>query len=245
MHKRKHQELGLCKLCLQEKKLAKSHIFPRFAFKLILNEKSRLFGGLVGSFKNWNNLQIMPFEKRTILCIECEGILSKEEGYYKRNVFSKSPVLFFSTPNADIPIHYFSSLNNERIKLFFLGILWKAHHSSLKQFVNVSLEQSLEAMIRTELRTSSLTQDWPQLSAMKLEPHSNLNKAVVGIKRIQNTFCFQINDVIVLIHIRQDQLSIKMKGHWVKKDRPWALMHVPKNLEMELIGKMFGEAYNR
>lgn len=124
-----------CGLCLQEKKLVnKSHIVPDFMYERLFDDKHRI--DLV-RLKEKKPIPQKPLPQTSLnepnlLCSDCDGIkLSQLENYFRQNLFD--PVREYSKtfpPPKDLEIVEFSADYN-KIKLFFLSILWR--HSILKK----------------------------------------------------------------------------------------------------------------
>lgn len=73
----------VCKLCLQNKPLADSHIIPKFAGKWL---KETSATGYLRTAENPNvRKQDLPTEK--LLCYDCEGLLSLWEKAFANEVF--------------------------------------------------------------------------------------------------------------------------------------------------------------
>jgi len=121
--------VGQCKLCLQEKELLKkSHIVPDFMYERIFDGKHRL-----EIFRQKENrLWLQKPKPQTglnepnLLCSNCDRIkISKLENYFRQKLFSR--VKEYSKtlpPPKDLECVEFSA-DYQKIKLFFLSILWR------------------------------------------------------------------------------------------------------------------------
>ena len=137
-----------CKLCLQERKICKSHIIPEFLYKQGYDENGQMHVLKKGNSKPKNlqhNLDV--YEK--LLCADCEeNLLNKKYEKYFHKIWYLDKILptiatsdFFEIPKLD----YAS------FKLFHLSILWRASISSLAPFAMVSLGNEQEELIRQML----------------------------------------------------------------------------------------------
>jgi hypothetical protein len=133
-----------CRLCRKSKPLQDSHIVPEFIYKPLYNAKHQLFG-LAGSTK------VKIFQKgvrEKLLCRECEQQFSRYENHAARTLFAAGYP--FSTSGA---FKVFSGLNYEKLKLFFLSLLWRFAETSLPQLSGASLglhREKLRVLLGTE-----------------------------------------------------------------------------------------------
>jgi hypothetical protein len=78
--------MAICKLCLQDKELVDSHIFPEFMYKPLYDDEHRF--NVLGN-KGEGILKRPPkgiYEK--LLCVECDhNIIGKYENYASKVIF--------------------------------------------------------------------------------------------------------------------------------------------------------------
>jgi hypothetical protein len=134
-----------CKLCLQEKPLRKSHIFPEFLYRPLYDPKKHRFHVLSTS------PAVEPFTKRKgyyerLLCQECEQIIGRYEDYSSKVLKGGIEIEIRDLKDRLIV----SMLDYTLFKLFLLSILWRSSISSLKEFSEIFLgphEEKLRKML--------------------------------------------------------------------------------------------------
>jgi hypothetical protein len=132
-------ELGTCKLCQQEKLLAKSHIFPESLYEQTYDEKHRFVS--VTTHPNHKPKLIQQGFWEYLLCLECEAKINNYEDY---SVSLLKDADKYRTPdNKAILIPNFDYL---RFKLFGLSLIWRSHLSKHHIFKPVKLGPHAEKM---------------------------------------------------------------------------------------------------
>lgn len=117
-----------CKLCLEEKPLLKkSHIVSDFLFEDVFDEKNRMAVFRLQNKSMTNNHIVQSsYWESDLLCYDCDNVkLGKIEGYAKSKLFI--PVIEYSK-NLPPPKQNLSevfTVDYQRIKLFFLSLLWR------------------------------------------------------------------------------------------------------------------------
>jgi hypothetical protein len=132
-----------CRLCLQKKKLCKSHIIPEFFYKTLYSEKEHKFIQLSGTKKV---IKWQKGFKEKLLCEDCESKLNKWETY-AANILFNDFVGNIKRMNDAIVI---DGVDYSQFKLFQMSIIWRAGVTSLQQFSNVNLgphEEKLRIMV--------------------------------------------------------------------------------------------------
>lgn len=108
---------NICRVCLKESKLRKSHILPEFLYEDLYDEKHR---ALVISQKKEKVFQ--KGLRELLLCQQCETKLSRYEKYAKE-IIQKLPKF---SRDASGRFLYSKGVDYSRFKLFQLSILWRA-----------------------------------------------------------------------------------------------------------------------
>lgn len=139
-----------CRFCNKDKRLTKAHIIPRSLFKPVRGEgKYSIEMRVSKKAVKENYLQAGNYDCG-ILCEECEREFSPYDAH-GHSVFTK----VFKEPNiyrdpAGIECAYvLPDVDFPLLKLFVLGVLWRASVSSLDFFSNVDLGQSHEDTIKS------------------------------------------------------------------------------------------------
>lgn len=116
---------AICKLCLREKQLVRSHIVPNFAYKPLRNGKGQIF---VLSRKK-RVVQTGHFEK--LLCSDCETVLSRYESEFAKDwmqpILADSNRLLAATISGVLFVGVSDWI---KFKLFHLSVFWRAAVSS-------------------------------------------------------------------------------------------------------------------
>jgi len=129
-----------CKLCQQEyAKLENSHIIPEWMYRPLYNDKHKFI-----PINNSNFNQLKPEQKgfrQTLLCKDCEGLLSKWEGSAKKDLddISNLKSNFLKITKLSDQALYVENLKYDSLKKFILSILWRMSITNLKQFGGVEL----------------------------------------------------------------------------------------------------------
>lgn len=121
-----------CRMCRQDKQLVRSHIIPEFMFAALYDEKHR-FHEL--KLDERNKYRQKGF-RESILCGECEQILSKYERYASLVLNGGARLSYYSEAGKAIRVE---GIEYAKFKIFALSILWRAGISSLDIFSDVTL----------------------------------------------------------------------------------------------------------
>lgn len=137
--------MGICKLCLLEKKIINAHIIPNFVYKGIKEKNYVFYNKDSETGKNWTQPKETGEFDSNILCGDCDnGIIEhKYEKYGKTVLFddytdTQNIGNFTICRNIDYP----------KLKLFLLSILWRASISSRPMFSGVNLGKKREERLR-------------------------------------------------------------------------------------------------
>jgi hypothetical protein len=128
------KEIGRCRLCLQEKELMDSHVFPEFLYKPLYDGKHRFF-----------RLSTDPDERESIkykgtrerlLCDDCERLLNQRYEDYASRVLTDQIKVSRNESSERLILH---GLDYARFKLFELSILWRCHVAGGQEFAQVNV----------------------------------------------------------------------------------------------------------
>jgi|GEM_PF-438143 len=123
--------IGTCQLCLEEKQLQKSHIIPEYIYKRLQEdfhiEPLKVVHMDLDYFQrdrkgDWDN---------TILCPTCDNKIGKYDEAFKLFIETQ-PEWKYQPPTETQPFGAYSvgTIENfDKIKLFFISLLWRAHLS--------------------------------------------------------------------------------------------------------------------
>jgi hypothetical protein len=125
-----------CKLCGLDKKLVKAHIIPEAFFRPLRSGKNAPLLIRVGDYVK--RAPIGVYDK-TILCEDCEAKFGVWDDYGQslliQNFNAAQPF-----KEDDIVYGYiFDTFDYDKLKLFFISVLWRASVSNLEFYKTVSL----------------------------------------------------------------------------------------------------------
>lgn len=138
-----------CALCLQDKELRNSHIYPEWIYSPLYDEKHRLH--LLSILPEGRNELKQKGMRQPLLCDVCEQKFSVWEGY-ARNIFASSTQSV--EYRWDGPFLEVRGLDYVKMKLFELSIIWRAGVSTLPFFQKCSLGPSHLETLRRQLEIS-------------------------------------------------------------------------------------------
>jgi hypothetical protein len=123
----------ICKLCLQDRPLQNSHIIPEFFYKPLYDKKHRIYARIGRKLADMPPLQ-KGFRER-LLCRDCEQKLSPYEKYNREILYGG--VQITGSRNGDrIEI---TGLNYQRVRVFYLSLLWRMSIASHRFWREVNL----------------------------------------------------------------------------------------------------------
>jgi hypothetical protein len=136
---------GVCRLCLRERPLEKSHIFPEFLHRHMSDQKGRAVE--VNVSKGRDAIR-QTSEWQYLLCGKCEDRFQTYETYFAR-IWYKHPVIPDRCSEQSFLIQ---GLDYTLFKLFHLSILWRAAASDRETFEPVQLGPHKERLRKLLLR---------------------------------------------------------------------------------------------
>lgn len=149
-----------CRLCLEYKKLCKSHIFPEYFYDTTYNN-DHSFIRFSSDKKEYNAKMRKGFYDR-LLCKKCEEIIQTYEDHGKFILYGKMKPLLKQGINS----YSGSDYNYYKFKLFIMSLLWRASITKRIECKSVALEEK-EELFRSILlnRTEVATNNHPILIA--------------------------------------------------------------------------------
>lgn len=139
---KKHTNNITCRLCLKEKEIRNSHIFPEFFYDSLYDEKHRYIR-IPGDPRK-------PFEQKgdrqKLLCADCEILFSRLEAYARAVLKGGIEISIFQEGRViKVP-----GLDYDKFKLFEMSLLWRAGVAKGPSYQAVKL-QSHEEKLRKML----------------------------------------------------------------------------------------------
>jgi hypothetical protein len=210
-----------CRLCGQERKLIKAHIIPEAFFRPLRSGPivPELHTNTEGAHPKRSPIGI--YDKK-ILCVECDARFAPRDDHAQQVLirrFSEKLALFSGSEKVGYKI---LDLDYKLLKLFFLGLLWRASVSTQPFYRRISLgpyENILRTMIlannpgRAEEFAVTLAKfSNPELTAM-LDPHPNKFE---GINYCQ----FYITGFVAYIKVDRRPVPLFLKDFLITQSPP-------------------------
>ncbi len=139
-----------CKFCLKDKKLIDAHIIPRCFFEAMRDQKDNRPFQLLSNTQNEHShkLWIGSYDKN-ILCEDCEKVFQKYDDYACKILLSNvNNSDYILNPNGNKIGYKLENVDYEKLKLFFLSVLWRASVSKRKEFQKVNVNRAFEDCLK-------------------------------------------------------------------------------------------------
>lgn len=246
--------MAKCKLCLEDRKLIKSHIIPKFMFKKMKDENNVFYEVTInignGDFKQ-RKTQIEDYDNN-ILCENCDnkilgGIYERyaEKVLYGKdlpeNISPKCTNFINPTDNSEFSIC--TNIDYQKLKIFFLSILWRSSITDRSYFQDVSLGQKHEERIREIILNNEYINfdEYPIVITSFMRTENTLENLIAPPKRIKNKS--GLNGYVFLIDSMQIIIYVNSKNHKLSslieklslKDNELITSHLPNGKELEFM----------
>jgi len=154
-----NEKEGICKLCLQQKKLKHSHITPEFMYQNIYDTSPRRFYNIKTDLNNPNNSGSKLEQKgirEYMLCGDCESLLNKYETYAAETIYGKnniSGVIVKKSKQETLNLFVFqcSGFSYSDFKIFQLSLLWRIIVSESESFPTISIDSEIVETLRVAI----------------------------------------------------------------------------------------------
>ncbi len=231
-------DIGLCKLCLNEKELLnKSHIIPDFMYKTLYDDKHRIIRfiplKIKGKPQSFKYIQNGVYEGG-ILCEKCDNeIIQKYETYACKILFSKDKLA------ADIKLICQNYINKDglqytvctnldytKFKLFLLSILWRASISKNKMFNEIDLEEN-EEIIREMVLTGNpkSENDFPISIFSFFKDKEASNDFVIQPRKAGTRYLFPMRGIIFNFYLDFGDVKTDFRNNILKEQGSMTLIH--------------------
>lgn len=141
----------VCALCLQKRKLCRSHIEPEFLYSRLYDDRHRAL--VFDPTRSGDSKHIKKGYREDLLCVECEQFISREyeipfkEFWYPND--SMIPVHLVGIP--DRGLHEVACSCPDRVAGFLHTILFRAGVSASRHSSSVRLGPKHEARLRRNI----------------------------------------------------------------------------------------------
>lgn len=190
----------ICRLCGHERPLIDAHIIPRPFFGDVDGGRQR--ANVLTNRRDEHPKRLpIGFYDPEILCAGCDNAIGEWDAYGTQLLIQERDLLK-PMPDSSAPVAFVrAEFVYERLKLFFLSVLWRAHESSLRFFGQVRLgphRQGLFRMISARdpgppesfsVLPSAFTVDnkIPDIGAPILDPHREKGVASTPIESLSGS----------------------------------------------------------
>lgn len=250
--------MGICKLCGNENKLVKSHIIPKFMFKKMKNEDNIFYEAIYNLESNkikTKKTQIEDYDKN-ILCETCDNKIlgGIYESYAQKAIYGgELPIevspkcVNYQNPNDGAEYSICKNFDYQKLKNFYLSVLWRASITDRPFFNYVELGKKHEERIRTILlNNEKISQDeYPIVITSFMRTENTLENLIAEPRRIKtksglNGYMFLIDSLQLIIYVNSPKHKItdEIKKLSMKEDE-MITMHVPNGKEIEFLQIFF------
>ncbi len=127
---------NICKFCGQEKKLIKAHIIPRNFYLDYKNEQYMEVNALSGKF----TIKQSGSYDKNILCSDCDNLLGEFDKEAHRVLIREiNNNLIHQAQNYTLYYCKPTNYNYEKLRKFFISVLWRASISALPEYDKIQL----------------------------------------------------------------------------------------------------------
>lgn len=243
-----------CRLCLEDKKLVKSHIIPKFMFKKMKDGDNVFYEVLFNLATNeskYKKTQIEDYDKN-ILCENCDNAIlgGSYEKYFEKVMYGENlpydiapRCTNYKNPNDGTEYSICKNINYTKLKLFLLSILWRSSITDRPYFENVSIGYKHEERLREIIYTGEHIpfDEYPVIITSFLRTDNKLDNLIAQPKRIRtksglNGYMFLINSFqfIMYVNAKNHKVSKEIEEICLKEDELITL-HLSKGEELEFI----------
>jgi len=228
---KKEPVIGICKLCLKEKELIRSHIIPEFMYQNLYDDNPRNFFEVEVNREDGKDVKKTKHQKgirKHLTCKECDnGILSKYESYAATTIYAKKDgctveiVKQERTDDKRYTIHYFEGFDYTKFKIFENSILWQLLITD-----EIPDYEGIEAT-KEELRLSLLNEQplgydkyGCALNVIRYNPETLATKFIlggyVGINRNGRILFKMIDGFLYIFYLENDKVTNTAKEFFLQ-----------------------------
>jgi hypothetical protein len=210
-----------CKFCYQERKLVEAHVIPRSFFEINPANPPRLASNKEGVFPKRSPAGMYDTQ---LVCEACERLFSPFDDYAQRlllaNRETANPIYDGEQPIARI----YEGYDYQKLKLFFLSLLWRASESSHNFYRYIKLGPHERTVQQAIIDSNPGDADFYPVILAKfpkpigiLDPHSTRFE---GIR-----FCqIYLAEYIAYIKVDKQKLPETFKGLELNNGQPLVIL---------------------
>jgi hypothetical protein len=213
--------LMICKLCLQDKPLQNSHIVPEFFYKPSYDKKHQIYARIGRKLADMPPLQ--KGLREHLLCWDCEQKLSPYEKYNRETLYGGVQITGSRKENR-IEL---TGLNYQRVRVFYLSLLWRMSIASHRFWKEVDLGPHQERVRELVLQEDpgephdygvyciAPLFDGQLLTDFILQPDFKRNHSGRFYRLVLGGFLFMFYVSAVRLQKVGEQMFIQKDGSWI------------------------------
>ena len=243
--------MGLCRLCLKEKKLLKkSHIIPDFLFKDF--KENNYFINMKYPEVNKVKRFYTGYYDKDILCQQCDNeIIGKLETYTSKAFYHKNKhenQISKAKTFDGLELQIYANIDYKKFKLFLLSILWRASISTHEMFIDIQLgihEEKLRKMIYED---NPLSEKEFEICILEVNSNVELNLNFITnplniINKENKLFCFYIKGRFYFISVEINSSIDYYKAISIKESNKIEIPIIEMNYAKKIFEKIWGISY--
>ena len=125
-----------CKFCHQERNLIDAHVIPRSFFEIDPANPPRLASNQDGVFPKRSPAGMYDTQ---LVCDSCERLFSPFDDYAQKLLLTNREAANPTYAGREVVAYVYDEYDYNKLKLFFLSLLWRASQSSHHFFRNINL----------------------------------------------------------------------------------------------------------
>lgn len=185
---------GICKLCLKEGELQKSHIIPRSYFKRLKKDDGKIMVVQEGKKSITGNFD----PKEPMLCRDCEQFLSISYEHYGILVLRDHKNFRKNSDHIVI-----ASFQYEKFYLYLISILWRASIAKHMYYDTVQGSENLDDLLRYCIAQKKLRIN--KVSGLRLDHFIKISvfklliAQVISLTRLLKCCCLTLHSEEVIL----------------------------------------------
>lgn len=214
-----------CHLCCREKKLIKAHIIPEKFFTPLRSEKKSpiLCSNTAGKYPKRSPIGIYD---SAILCSKCDNYIGIWDNYAQQLLLKKFDESLAVYQGTDKLFYKINSFDYEKLKLFFISVLWRAAISNHIFFKRIKLGPYQDEIKEMILNGDPGTPEkYPVVIAKFREPNMTAfldphNDKFDGI----NFYRFYMTGFVIYIKVDKRETPQFLKDFYIRENQPICIL---------------------
>jgi hypothetical protein len=132
--------------------MAKSHVIPTSLYGNSLNDTlgpAKIVSDVPGKY---SRKTLTGIYETNVVCHECEAMFSPWDDYANKLLIRTEPDKIMG-PQGELGAYVYQNVNYKLLKLFFVSLLWRAHHATHDMFSAVKVGRKFEKNLRNMITT--------------------------------------------------------------------------------------------